>query len=204
MKISCPSCAAAYELDEARVSPSGLNIKCPKCKKPFTVHRPKADASKAGAKPAVPLPGQPGAKAPASKPAGVKPVKPGAAGAVPLPGMDDAPAADGSPPLPDLEAPGAVALPGLDGGAALRKPPEARPPSAPRTPGATADPVIPLPGFDDPAPPGASPPEPRRRHRRGLHLRRLPLLRLLRPTIRSPSWRIQGRRRGGRPPARKR
>jgi len=73
VKISCPSCAAAYELDEARVSPSGLNIKCPKCKKPFTVHRPKSEAAKPGAKPAVPLPGQPGAKAPPSKPSGAKP-----------------------------------------------------------------------------------------------------------------------------------
>ena len=115
MKISCPSCAAAYELDEARVSPSGLNIKCPKCKKPFTVHRPKSEAAKPGAKPAVPLPGQSGAKA-ASKPAGAKPGKPGQAGAVPLPGMSDDPGASDSPPLPDLEAPGAVALPGLDGG----------------------------------------------------------------------------------------
>ena len=159
MKISCPSCAAAYELDEARVSPSGLNIKCPKCKKPFTVHRPKSEAAKPGAKPAVPLPGQAGAKAPASKPAGAKPGKPGQAGAVPLPGMSDDEGAADSPPLPDLEVPGAVALPGLDGGGTLRKPPEPRAASPMRTPGASSDPIIPLPGFDDPEPPSAPPPE---------------------------------------------
>ena len=41
MKISCPNCSAAYELDDARVPPAGLSIKCPKCKNPFTVHKPK-------------------------------------------------------------------------------------------------------------------------------------------------------------------
>jgi len=61
VKISCPNCAAAYELDDSRVPTAGLSIKCPKCKKPFTVHRPKADAAKDAGRPAVPLPGQAGA-----------------------------------------------------------------------------------------------------------------------------------------------
>ena len=56
MKISCPNCSAAYELDDARVPPSGLNIKCPKCKNPFTVHRPKGDAAKPAAKKAATAP----------------------------------------------------------------------------------------------------------------------------------------------------
>ena len=42
---------------------------CPKCKNPFTVHRPKAEATKPGVKPVVPLPGQAGAK-PAAQNAG--------------------------------------------------------------------------------------------------------------------------------------
>ena len=42
MRIQCPNCPAAYELDDGRVPPAGLSIKCPKCKTPFTVHRPKA------------------------------------------------------------------------------------------------------------------------------------------------------------------
>ena len=53
MKISCPNCSAAYELDDSRVPPSGLNIKCPKCKNPFTVHQSKAEAAKPGGKAVV-------------------------------------------------------------------------------------------------------------------------------------------------------
>ena len=41
MKISCPSCRAAFALDDKRVPQAGLSIKCPKCKSSFTVHRPK-------------------------------------------------------------------------------------------------------------------------------------------------------------------
>src|SRR5256884_9591596 len=64
VKISCPNCSAAYELDDSRVPPAGLSIKCPKCKNPFTVHRPKpGEAGKAvAAKGAVPLPGLAGGK----------------------------------------------------------------------------------------------------------------------------------------------
>ena len=40
MKISCPSCRAAFALDDKRVPPAGLSIKCPKCKTPFVVHKP--------------------------------------------------------------------------------------------------------------------------------------------------------------------
>ena len=46
MRIQCPNCPAAYELDDSRVPPAGLSIKCPKCKTPFTVHRPKAGEAK--------------------------------------------------------------------------------------------------------------------------------------------------------------
>jgi len=118
VKISCPNCAAAYELDDSRVPTAGLSIKCPKCKKPFTVHRPKADAAKDAGTPAVPLPGQAGAKPAGSKPPPARPTipaKPARGGAVPLPGFGEAAAP--SPSLPDLDppaTPGAVALPGLD------------------------------------------------------------------------------------------
>src|SRR2546429_866574 len=95
VKISCPNCAAAYELDDSRVPPAGLSIKCPKCKNPFTVHRPKpGEAAKAvaGKGGAVPLPGQAGAKpaaAPKAAPAkaAAKPGAKGPGGAVPLPGL---------------------------------------------------------------------------------------------------------------------
>src|SRR5438309_314596 len=56
MRIQCPNCPAAYELDDGRVPPAGLSIKCPKCKTPFTVHRPKPGERKAVTS-KVPLPG---------------------------------------------------------------------------------------------------------------------------------------------------
>src|SRR5436853_753620 len=109
VKISCPNCAAAYELDDSRVPPAGLSIKCPKCKNPFTVHRAKGDAAKASARSAVPLPGNGDpthatAKAP-SRPA-AKQQAVGGGSAVPLPGLADSPSFDAPAPLPDLDAPG--------------------------------------------------------------------------------------------------
>ena len=140
MRIQCPNCPAAYELDDGRVPPSGLSIKCPKCKTPFTVHRPKPGEGKAAGQ-KVPLPGT-GAP-PAAKPQPARSAatgkQMGGRGAVPLPGMQGpanaAPAptpawgqppaptpAWGQPPAPpppdsDPFAPpaGAVPLPGLDG-----------------------------------------------------------------------------------------
>jgi predicted Zn finger-like uncharacterized protein len=162
VKISCPSCSAAYELDDSRVPPAGLSIKCPKCKNPFTVHKPKADGAKAegakaSAKPAVPLPGQAGQKPTAAgKPAAAKPPvrgKPAGGSAVPLPGLSDAPAqpAGGLSDLDPPATPGAVALPGLDDGFGEQKTAmEFRPPPPPPTPpGGGADDVVPLPGFDE-------------------------------------------------------
>ena len=178
MKISCPNCSAAYELDDARVPPAGLSIKCPKCKNPFTVHRPKGDA--AAKKPgAVPLPGQAGGPAPAAKPAAAKAVAPAAGkppgaqkGAVPLPGMGAAaparaangpvavplPGQAGGPSAPPPMPSDAVPLPGLDAQSdsaedtALDfRPPPSAPPSAP---GMGSGPAVPLPGLDDATPKG--------------------------------------------------
>jgi len=122
VKISCPNCSAAYELDDARVPPVGLSIKCPKCKKAFTVKKQKAGEAAAGAKTgAVPLPGQAGAT-PAAAPRTVPPkfVRKPAGGAVPLPGLGDGPPSAIEPALPPLDAPQRtggdvpVPLPGLD------------------------------------------------------------------------------------------
>ncbi len=116
MRIQCPNCPAAYELDDGRVPPAGLSIKCPKCKTPFTVHRPKpADGKAAGQK--IPLPGTgaaPPAKAPAAR-AGATGKQPRAKGAVPLPGTQVFASAPppGSDPFAAPEM-GAVPLPGLD------------------------------------------------------------------------------------------
>ncbi|MFL5311909.1 MAG: tetratricopeptide repeat protein [Myxococcales bacterium] len=129
MRIQCPNCPAAYELDDGRVPPAGLSIKCPKCKTPFTVHRAKPGEGKpAGQK--VPLPGT-GAP-PARPPPGTK--SPGSR--VPLPGTQSA----GSPSAPSR----AVPLPGHGD-------PLATPPPRPNgDPFARAGmPAVPLPGLDD-------------------------------------------------------
>jgi predicted Zn finger-like uncharacterized protein len=113
MQIACPQCAANYNVDEARIPPQGVQIKCPRCKNTFVVPSPKA----AGAVPlpgagAVPLPGAgavplPGAGAVPLPGAGAVPL-PGA-GAVPLPGAGAVPLPGGGVPLPGA---GAVPLPG--------------------------------------------------------------------------------------------
>src|SRR5690349_17372043 len=135
MRIQCPNCPAAYELDDGRVPPAGLSIKCPKCKTPFTVHRQKpGEAAPAGHK--VPLPGN---GAPAAKPSGARTgntaKQPGAKGAVPLPGTG----------VPAAPRSGAVPLPG-QGDAVVARPPSADPF------GAAGAPAVPLPGLDDELP----------------------------------------------------
>ncbi len=49
MKISCESCGAQYDLDERRIPPSGMTMKCPACLHQFPVKRP-------GAAPPPPMP----------------------------------------------------------------------------------------------------------------------------------------------------
>src|SRR6266436_6166190 len=142
MRIQCPNCPAAYELDDGRVPPAGLSIKCPKCKTPFTLHRTKAGESKAAGQ-KVPLPPGTGA-APAARPAGGSPSatgkQPGAKGAVALRGNQACSAASPA---------GTVPLPG-QGDALVSPPPQADPF------GAADLPAVPLPGLDDelPAPAG--------------------------------------------------
>ena len=174
MKISCPNCSAAYELDDKRVPAAGLSIKCPKCKNPFTVHKPKAGeaAAKPGKPPsAVPLPGQQGArpKVPA-KPGAKLPPRPAAqSGAVPLPGSGDEAAAStmgappGAVPLPGLDEPptqeevaageagGRVPLPGMgdEGSGMDQTAVDFRPPSRAGAQPSTGFGAVPLPGLDD-------------------------------------------------------
>lgn len=50
MNVSCPSCKTRYSVDDSRVPPSGVTIKCPKCSHTFVAKREE--------EPAVPLPGR--------------------------------------------------------------------------------------------------------------------------------------------------
>lgn len=71
MKIKCPNCNAAYDMDESRVPAAGLNIKCPRCKNPFRVAKPDAEAPAAPAEAPVPLPApQRGNAPPGGRPPG--------------------------------------------------------------------------------------------------------------------------------------
>src|SRR3954469_7182436 len=101
MRIQCPHCPAVYELDDGRVPPAGLSIKCPKCKSGFTVHRPENGSNMARTLPAkVPLPGtaKPNEGAPAAprktQPAApVQSQKTSTGSVVPLPGTPQTPPA---------------------------------------------------------------------------------------------------------------
>src|SRR5215470_3582016 len=44
MKVSCESCGAQYDLDERRIPPSGITMKCPACLHQFQVKKPGAAA----------------------------------------------------------------------------------------------------------------------------------------------------------------
>jgi predicted Zn finger-like uncharacterized protein len=138
LKISCPNCAAAYELDDSRVPAAGLAIKCPKCKSPFTVH--KAADGKAAIKPGTgPLPAA-GGRTP-GRPITNKPIaaKKPASSAVPLPGTVEG---------RDPASPPAVRLPGADAAA-----------QRPQTPAQTP---VPLPRSEAPLPsPRPAPASPR-------------------------------------------
>ena len=114
MQISCPSCSAQYNVDEARIPPQGVSIKCPRCQHQFVVPAP--DASGAvplpSASSAVPLPGASSAVPLPGASSGAVPLPGAGASPVPLPGMSAPPPRLSSVPLPSPAA-GAVPLPGM-------------------------------------------------------------------------------------------
>ncbi len=48
IKVSCPSCNAAYDVDEHRLPEDGLRMRCPKCSESFQVHRDGSTAKTGG------------------------------------------------------------------------------------------------------------------------------------------------------------
>ncbi|MBI5546279.1 MAG: zinc-ribbon domain-containing protein [Deltaproteobacteria bacterium] len=128
MRVACPNCKTAYNVDDAKIPATGANLKCAKCKASFPVK--KEAVSSPAASSAVPLPGgAASARPPAAAPARTS--------AVPLPGeAASAPAPARGPAIP---------LPG--GGGPV--PAEARGPAVPlpgaAAPAARKGPVVPLP-----------------------------------------------------------
>jgi predicted Zn finger-like uncharacterized protein len=119
LKVECESCKAPYQIDERRVPPAGLKMRCPKCGHTFVVASPGGSGVRDPA--AAP---RPGALAPSPK---REPPRP------PMP--SDFPAALGSLDEPDLpvvsaELP-AARRPTADLPAAKRPPPRPAPKDAP-------------------------------------------------------------------------
>ncbi|HEY6006511.1 MAG TPA: zinc-ribbon domain-containing protein, partial [Anaeromyxobacter sp.] len=90
MRVACPHCHAAYNIDDRRIPASGLNVRCPKCRNAFPVRLEGAGAPGEGA---VPLPAPAQARGAAAR----------AAASIPLPVPGAAPPA--SIPLPAPEEP---------------------------------------------------------------------------------------------------
>jgi cellulose synthase operon protein C len=53
LKVECESCKAPYQIDERRVPPTGLKMRCPKCGHSFLVTNPNAAAAPAPVAPAA-------------------------------------------------------------------------------------------------------------------------------------------------------
>lgn len=50
-KVECPECSAPYQVDERRVPAAGVNMRCPKCRTAFVVHKPGDEPGDTGGKP---------------------------------------------------------------------------------------------------------------------------------------------------------
>src|SRR5579872_1119749 len=72
LKVECESCKAPYQLDERRVPPAGLKMRCPKCGHSFLVTNPNAPGAAAtpAAPPAAPSPGPTAGAVPGKPPPG--------------------------------------------------------------------------------------------------------------------------------------
>lgn len=90
MRVRCEKCQAEYNVDDSRIPPQGVTIKCPKCQHSFVVQPAVALPGAAGGRPterAVPLPGNaPAAARQPPPPPPMPAARPPASGAVPLPG----------------------------------------------------------------------------------------------------------------------
>src|SRR6185312_4944332 len=137
MKISCERCSAQYDLDENRIPPSGMTMKCPACLHQFTVRKSGATV------PTMPKPPIPAAAPPPPKPREIE--------------LSNFTEDEGPTPLPDA-APGLVA-PNPDE-IDLPAPKEANAPDLPAPKSASRGTPIAPPKIPGIAPPKAPPPIP--------------------------------------------
>ena len=135
MKISCERCSAQYDLDENRIPPSGMTMKCPACLHQFTVRR--------GGSAAPTVPTMPKPPAPAPPPTPKSPPKREIElssfhedeGPTPLPSAAPGLIAP-DPDEIDLPAPKDVSAPELPAPKAPSRPPAIPPPRPPAVPAA--------------------------------------------------------------------
>lgn len=110
MRVSCPKCSTTFEVNEAKIPPTGAKLKCSKCQTLFPISVSQPQVTLGNSAPRPPTAPRPAAKAPV-------PPGPAGGGAIPLPGsLGDDPFGD-SIPLPGSGAASdAIALPGAAGG----------------------------------------------------------------------------------------
>ncbi len=78
LKVECEACQAPYQVDERRVPPTGLKMRCPKCGHSFVVAHPNAPpgmTQQAAPPPAPPAPPAPPRPGPPPAPAAKNPMK---------------------------------------------------------------------------------------------------------------------------------
>jgi predicted Zn finger-like uncharacterized protein len=132
LKVECESCKAPFQIDERRVPPSGLKMRCPKCGHSFLV------AAKPAAFPPSEEPSRPGLPAVAPRPTAPRGVKSTMAGV-------------GAGETPPMAPAPAVPRRNTIVGVAPHAPDPSAPPTAPQTRGAALPSDFPaaLGGFDD-------------------------------------------------------
>src|SRR5512139_3340510 len=59
VKVECHGCSAPYQVDERRIPPAGLKMRCPKCGASLLVQRPGQGGEAAPLAPPAPPPGAP-------------------------------------------------------------------------------------------------------------------------------------------------
>ena len=136
LKVECEGCRSLYRVDERRIPPGGLKMRCPKCGRTFVVHAAeKKDAPPPAPPPAVPPP--PALRTAASKRTvmgigdpnaalGVRPATPDDDHNAGLPVVSTSPAAPARPAPPsfaDLPSPAPGARPAPPRPAAPKPPP---------------------------------------------------------------------------------
>jgi len=128
LRIECESCHAPYQVDERRVPPQGLKMRCPKCGHTFSVQNPGAP----GVAPASAGPTAAAKVNPKMTMVGLgnvpkaPPLPPRPAPPAPARPVNAAPA-----PSPDLDLPAARAVPPRPGAPSPVVPPRPKPPPAP-------------------------------------------------------------------------